>query len=122
MLRLAGTVAAAALVAACSTSDQAGQTWQTEEPLRAIDGQTWVVGSHLVTVPPEATVKGRPSVGSTVNVSGHRTARGELMIDAVEVVPSAAPTPAPTSINKTPARAPAPPPGRTKKEGHGEGD
>ena len=65
-----------------------------------IDGQTWVVGRHLVTVSPDAFVTGTPSVGDRVRVSGRRTESGELVIDKVQVLADARPA-------STPAQVPA---------------
>jgi len=68
-----------------SRSNQAAQDWQADERLEAMDGQTWVVGNHLVTLSPDAAVVGKPAIGSMVHVSGRRSDRGELLIDNVEV-------------------------------------
>jgi hypothetical protein len=111
---------------------QAGP-WQVEAPVQVIDGPVWVVGTHVVTLAPEAAVAGNPSVGATVQVSGRRTENGELIIDHVQVVQDPAPTtpsvqaeaPAPPASRQiepsTEVRAPAPaaPPAREKKKGRG---
>jgi hypothetical protein len=99
-----GVLAALALFGACSRP--ASTEWQTQDRIQAIDGQTWVVGTHLVTVSPEAAAGGEPSVGSIVRLSGRRTDAGELLADHVEVVSRAEPTPRPAT---TPTlRPPAP--------------
>ena len=101
-----------ATLTACTTSPASG-AWQAEETLKAADGQTWVVGSHLVTVSPETA---QPPLGSTVRLRGQRTQRGELLIDSVEVLDTPAaqvqptPKPAPRAQPTTPPRAPAPAP------------
>jgi hypothetical protein len=113
------------LLTACNAAP--GPAWETEDQIEAIDGQTWVVGSHLVTVPADASITGNPTVGATVRVSGQRSNRGELVIDSVEVtqaipaVRKASPTPAPqhvVPVQQRPA-APQPAPAREKKGGHG---
>lgn len=131
---LALAVGLAWSVAACRTPNGdargAGQDWSTEGPLYAVDGQTWVVGDRLVSVPPETTVNGAPRVGVVVRLSGKRSATGALRADAVEVVtptpqpaarPTAPPAPAPTGVRQTrPTPAPQRPPGQRRGGGGDE--
>jgi hypothetical protein len=124
-MRFLVALAAISLLCACTTSaNQAGQDWQTEDLLEAMDGQTWVIGSHLITLARDAAVTGKPAIGSTLRVSGRRTDRGELLIDNVEVLRTAAAnpgTPTPQPQTKKPVRTPVPPT-RTRDGGeHDEG-
>jgi hypothetical protein len=102
-------VAVLAIVGQLTGCSKQAQATEIQDQLEAIDGQTWVVGTHLVTVSADASVSGTPSVGSRVGVSGHRTGSGELVIDNVRVLADAqlAPGPAPT------ARPAAPQSGQT---------
>ena len=138
VLRIMRFLAAAGLVlSACSspTNRATGQSevWHTEARVQVIDGRTWVVGTYLVTVSPDVTTVGNPSVGATVQVSGQRTQNGELVIDHVEViqaptttegasasVQAEAPSFAPPQTS-TPSHQPPPtsPPGRAKKADRG---
>jgi len=138
VMLLAVLTAVGLLLGACARSspDQLGasaQDWQSEGRIQVMDGDTWVVGSALVAVPPQATVVGNPQVGSVVRLTGKRTADGALRADSVQVVqdavqPTARPTPAPTPVPvrqatvrpaiQTP-RAPGPPaqaPGKRGRE------
>jgi hypothetical protein len=123
--RLAVVLVMAVVVSACGSSQSggAGQEWQTDAPVQVMDGRTWVVGAHLVTVAPDAAVVGKVAVGSTVHVSGRRTEKGELLVDSVQVVgASAAPTvaPAPARTNPTPTVRPPLPPPKKKNGDHGD--
>ena len=114
-----------ASLSACSTPSST--PWQGEDQLNAADGQTWVVGSHLVTVPPDTA---QPKLGSTVRLSGQRTQRGELVIDSVEVLdtpaaqvqPTAKPIPRvqPTTLPRAPAPTPVKNPRREHNDDRGE--
>src|ERR1051326_635134 len=85
--RFAVTVGALlAVVVAVGCANQSGATWQTEAPLEAIDGQTWVAGAHLVSVASTAAIDGDPAVGSMVRLTGRRAPR---------VAPTSPPRPAP---------------------------
>ena len=132
VLRIMRFLAAAGLVlSACSslTNRATGQSevWHTEARVQVIDGRTWVVGTYLVTVSPDVTTVGNPSVGATVQVSGQRIQNGELVIDHMEVIqePTAttqasaqaeAPSFAPSQPS-TPSQPPPPasPPGRARR-------
>ena len=110
------------LLTGCSAESSAA--WQTQDSLEAVDGGTWVVGNHLVTVAPDASVSGTPAIGATVQVSGRRTGQGELVADHVEVLSApAGPTRQPQVQPVPPPAQPAPArvaPARGKKSGHGD--
>jgi hypothetical protein len=118
--RLMAVLVVLAFSSACAraSQDQPGssaQDWQTEGEIQVMDGQIWVVGAHLVTVPPQASITGKPAVGVAVRLSGKRTAAGELRADRVQVVDSPAEaTPRPTSA-AAPAATPAPVPQPTAR-------
>jgi len=105
-------LAVVSLLNGCSTVagvwGQQDQATQIQDQLLAIDGQAWVVGTHLVTVSPDALVSGSPSVGDRVGVSGRRTASGELVIDDVQVVADAQPAATPAEVRAEAAGAGAP--------------
>jgi hypothetical protein len=110
-LSLVAVLAVMGLLTGCSKQ---AQVTEIQDQLVAVDGQTWVVGAHLVTVSADASVSGTPSVGSRVGVSGHRTESGELVIDTVQVLADAQPAPAPALT----ARPVAPPSGQTADHGN----
>jgi hypothetical protein len=126
-------LAVAGLLNGCSTaagiSGKQARAADIQDQLVAMDGQTWVVGMHLVTVSPDASVSGTPSVGDQVRVSGHRTESGELVIDHVQILadaPPASTSAEPATDNPPPhdvtspapqARPPAPESGRSADKG-----
>lgn len=71
-----------------------GIDWHAEGPIRIIDSRVWIVGNQLVTLAPDATINGTPSVDAVARVEGARSARGELIVRRVEIVQTAAATPA----------------------------
>jgi hypothetical protein len=100
---------AASLVMASACRRAAGQDWQLQDHIEVIDGQTWVVGSRLVTVAPSAAVDGQPAVGALVQLQGQRTAAGELVAEHVQVLADDAADEQPAAAPQTdhqPAAAP----------------
>jgi hypothetical protein len=111
---LLGVMAVVGLLNGCSgVSGRQAQTTQIQDQLVSVDGQTWVVGTHLVTVSSDASVNGSPSVGDQVVVSGRRTDAGELVIDNVQVLADAQPASTPvqdsSATSARPATATTPP-------------
>ena len=104
LVRLLGVLAVVGLLNGCSTAAGVGgkqaQATEIQDQLVAIDGQTWVVGTHLVTVPADALVSGAPVVGDRVGVSGRLTESGELVVENVQVLVD-------VQAASTPARVPA---------------
>jgi hypothetical protein len=96
--RVAGWLVAGLLlgVVACSRTAEPGESpWQAEGPIRVIDGRTWVVGPHLITLAPDATIVGAPEVGASARPSGMRGRGGQLVVRRAEVAPPGQPAPAP---------------------------
>ena len=109
------------LLAGCSADSSA--SWQTQDSLEAVDGGTWVVGNHLVTVAPDASVSGTPAIGATVHVTGRRTGKGELVAEQVEVVDAPPASARQPQVQPPPPAPPAPArvvPARGKKSGHND--
>ncbi len=127
MMRVFLVATCIALLAAACNSSASQNTWQSEGRVEAMDGQTWVVGSQLVTVASDASLDGNPAVGTTVRVSGWRRDNGEMVIDSVEVIVTS-PTATAQPPAQTQARTAVPPkpapaaPAPAKKPAHPKRD
>jgi hypothetical protein len=103
-------VLVAAFASACARTTQTQPSdWEVEDRIEFMDGQTWVVGSRLVSVASGASIGGTPEVGAVVQLSGQRTTAGELRADRVQVVKSVV-QPTATSVPARPKPAVTPSP------------
>jgi hypothetical protein len=91
-------------VVGCTPAGPGETPWQAEGTIQVIDGRTWVVGPHLVTLAPDAAVVGMPAVGAFAKLTGARGSRGQVVARQVEIAPAEQPPPptvAPTRSEPT---------------------
>lgn len=87
--------------------------WQSQGPIRVLDGNVLVIGEQLVTLSPNARVIGEPKVGVAVRAAGTETRTGRILAEQVEVlgtVPPASPSTT-GSPNTSDTLVPTGPPG-----------
>lgn len=78
-----------ATLAACSRTSgpSTGElAWQSQGPIRVLDGKVMVIGEQLVTLSPNAQVIGEPNVGAVVRAAGTETRTGRILAEQVEVI------------------------------------